>query len=1059
MRRKLETIVGTPVQLDRRAFLSLLSASAGLAWVGCGDSGGAGPSPSATPDADASTDVRADVVADTAVEGGDSGGPKTMFEVWRDMQQAVRSSPDHLVAEADRRVASKDPESIFRFVRDSIRTLPADEGGFGAASTRHAWGTRATLRAGAGTLRDKADLLAELYQRAGLKAAVVSAGLASSFDPSSAGILDPKTLTFTPTVDDPTWARWRAVLGLIGAAAPLPFVDEAGKVRAAIAAKIKPLLPASLSPASFDFSSLMRFPLVSVEVSGKTVFANPAFSGATFGETYTYETPGPADPASEPDIVMLKVSVTTTDAPDKLVDVVSGEFSVSDLVGRRALLAFVPTCVADGQWGASVESVTSFMPLIALHGMDLTDQQMADLCVAGTVLDMRGNVVSADSTGKVTVNGRALVSSSFDPTAAARVASLAVEANPVSFPLIKLRARAVDSLGKAVAGLGASSWKVEEDGVARPFTLMSNDSPFPRVLFILDTSTSLPPAFLGAEAAKVVRQIAERFLLIDPTCTFQVGAVDGGLTTPSTATPDPLKLEADALAVSGYASELWKALDDAAQYSPTLIVFLTDGASDSPPTADQLSRIASSVPAVMIGVGTVDMPSLEKMAAASGGKAFLVSQPDEAVNASATFLKERTEQPVEINYEAPSQGPSTRSVKLTLVGTTKEAQTTYNVPAVADGILPPALCGIHLTVTWGSRTFLRTIVGLPPEKATAIPQALLDEVRYALFGATVISFEGEAPTLSQWIDDYLAAKLSLEPLWNAVQAGDAPAARAAFSAGLRTLPSGLPNLHLALQEAPFSGPVPFSVGLRAVLTHTRVVPGKGTVRRVDILPLTRFASVSTTPQAAFERTLESSLLLSLAESKLFQNSTVSLLENQDLRLLDTYPSVDTDLADLDAATRQTWGKLLEPYAESINVLPKSGKPFAFYCLDPRTGTAIGVLPDGTGGGSSSDPKAVGNAALGLLNWASLLGELGGFGFAFGAFVALQKAILKVIIAEAIAVSQIGGDGDPFSGKGPICDLACDLAKSAAWELTGMGKVSKADAWAEAVTGKSIPCGC
>jgi hypothetical protein len=77
----------------------------------------------------------------------------------------VRASPDHLPARAANLVAAGDPASLYEFVRDEIVTYPPRVDSLTASDTTIRWGTRATLRGGAGTPREKADLLADRCYR------------------------------------------------------------------------------------------------------------------------------------------------------------------------------------------------------------------------------------------------------------------------------------------------------------------------------------------------------------------------------------------------------------------------------------------------------------------------------------------------------------------------------------------------------------------------------------------------------------------------------------------------------------------------------------------------------------------------------------------------------------------------------------------------------------------------------------------------------------------------------------------------------------------------------
>ena len=91
--------------------------------------------------------------------GPESAPVGDAYDVWRDMQHTLRTSPDHRAARADALVTADDTEGLFAFVRDEIALVPGREG-YVLAATEGRWGAAATLRGGAGTARERVDLLA-----------------------------------------------------------------------------------------------------------------------------------------------------------------------------------------------------------------------------------------------------------------------------------------------------------------------------------------------------------------------------------------------------------------------------------------------------------------------------------------------------------------------------------------------------------------------------------------------------------------------------------------------------------------------------------------------------------------------------------------------------------------------------------------------------------------------------------------------------------------------------------------------------------------------------------
>src|SRR5690349_855975 len=133
---------------------------------GC-DCGSDGGSVDAGPIEDGGADAAEDSGSEPDAEvdaGQDAAAPDAetldVFEAWREAREALQASPDHLPARANALIEAGDPEAIFEFVRDHIATYPSSAGGFQNAPDAIRWGVRGTLRGGAGSPREKAELLA-----------------------------------------------------------------------------------------------------------------------------------------------------------------------------------------------------------------------------------------------------------------------------------------------------------------------------------------------------------------------------------------------------------------------------------------------------------------------------------------------------------------------------------------------------------------------------------------------------------------------------------------------------------------------------------------------------------------------------------------------------------------------------------------------------------------------------------------------------------------------------------------------------------------------------------
>ena len=204
--------------------------------------------------------------------------PADPFTIWAQLQEALRQSPDHRLAAADKLVARRDPSALLAFVRDQIATCPPLDPM--AVVTEMRWGVRGTLRGGMGTPREKAELLVQLYQRAGFTAQVVTG---TPMDTSTAALTAMYFRTpeapFNPAIDQTTLDGFNATLGNTGTPT-LPLIDGSGAEAAAIASAVWSALPPGLAPQgqpdpTLALNTLNSLPLVAVQVGGKTVANRP----------------------------------------------------------------------------------------------------------------------------------------------------------------------------------------------------------------------------------------------------------------------------------------------------------------------------------------------------------------------------------------------------------------------------------------------------------------------------------------------------------------------------------------------------------------------------------------------------------------------------------------------------------------------------------------------------------------------------------------------------------------------------------------------------------------
>ncbi|HVU03597.1 MAG TPA: vWA domain-containing protein [Polyangiaceae bacterium] len=965
--------------------------------------------------------------------GAPDGGALDLFTAWERAQTAMRKSPDHLPAKAAALVAAKDATKLFEFVRDEISTYPPSDDGFYGAVDQLRFGARGTLRGGAGSPRDKAELLKSLYEQAGFTAEVVH----GTVDPAK---LDGKKMLFRPITRSYAPAMTKAegdeIRAALGHDAPptLTAVDSDGSQAEALATNLLGLLPSTLASTPFDFT-VTDVPLVAVTVSGEKKYANPLAPGAAFGDSATTDDPLPAGAPSDPPQVTVKLEAARSSAPFDRFTLVEHQYATEDVIGRRIHVAFTPPVGTESLIGLDPKSVEAVVPVVTVGAPDLTQADKDRLAVVGKPVSFGGNVYDLDLSGNPTIDGNPIPPANTDPNAAKAVTTVDASANGAAFPRVTVRVKATDAGGVGVPHLDASTIVVKEDGKPVSFTLTQTEAPPPRVVLLFDASTSVPAAFRGAGAVTVGDQIVTGLYSKYPNAAVRVGVIDFGVIWASTGwatTETDATTQVATLSTATGSSEIWQAVHDADVENPTLIVLVTDGDATDTPEAKFTDGIATGAPVLSIGVGTVVQATLDQLSTLSGGRSAGVTQQGDAVNAILGEVDARAVQDYVLSYRAPPTGNASRSVTVTINGQT--ATTTYDVPQAPA--TEPALSGVYLTVGVGSRQMTRAIAGFESGYTTAgavITPEILADVRSLLFGRVSIAVEGASPPPSVVMDDWIAEKLSLRPLWEAATAHDDAKTLAALKAGFSITPPKLPLSQPPLRDAIRTDSLTFEAGPRIATMLYKGHEGGALTRSLDLFPLTRFVTAAEDPRTAFTRTLTATAGLAVAEAGMYQGtSTLESLQGKTLTAMDAGQAENQ--AGLTPEEALRWAALEEPFNADYQVVGPA-KPGPFWAVDETSGTVMGILPDGSGG-AVEDACSAYDQANNFLQLASLLGSL--TGEAVGGWVAIAQWEVKYLTIATIVISG----GTPAGGtdlSNPAVDMGCGMFDDALGDaVPGLG---------------------
>ena len=379
--------------------------------------------------------------------------------------------------------------------------------------------------------------------------------------------------------------------------------------------------------------------------------------------------------------------------------------------------------------------------------------------------------------------------------------------------------------------------------------------------------------------------------------------------------------------------------------------------------------------------------------------------------------------PYALGYEAEADGATTRTVEVR-VGKAR-ASASFDVPEMAQRAAAPLPIGLSLAITVNGETITRTLAGAGAPMAADDPGVAdaVAAVEGAMLGGAMLSFEGPAPTFATWLDDLLSAKLELAP---ALEAGRAHDSFDALQHGIVQLPPEIVLLQSPVPGTTGGEPPTFEIGPRVVLYAETPRFGEGIVMRSDVLAFAGWDTAADDRAAAFRSTLRRSMRVAVLEASLFETSTLAALRGKKLSVVSPPgflpPGIVPD------KTLSDWSRRLGPYGDRLNLVPSDGVPGAFWSIDPMTGSVLGILDDGSGGGTRLSAREtlrrldevwdVISAALGL--GAFLIGT----SLAVSVWVAYYKAIARQVLKTAIVLEELV----PVPPSNPIIEFTCELAK-------------------------------
>lgn len=916
------------------------------------------------------------------------------FDAFREMQGVLRQSPDHWAARAAMLAAASDVEGLFELVRDDIAVIPGRGGFFDAGASRR-FGARATLRGGMGTVRERADLLRELLLQAGHQAEIYVGNPEPDFD-LDALLARPanRAVRFVATATQR--ARWASVLPPPADDFVVAALDGNGE---RVAAVEEILLEAGVTPAEandIDWD-LRTIPFVRATIDGEQIDLNPNVRDAEFGEARVLE-PELAPEAGPLDSVTVRLSIARANAPGEEIPLLEKTWSADELVGRTVTAAFATPHSLIEAAATSAADAQTFIPLLSVKGAELDDDEAHELSAVGETFTRGGERITLNDDGSMLTGGELVAPPPSDPELIASVESVEMAVDEAAFPEVNVFVTARDAGGRLVSDLAADAFSLEEDGEVVNATLRRSRAPAPKVTLLFDRSTSLPPEFLD-NAAATGRTIAEAVFEAVPDAELQIAGIDfNGPTIAGSFVTSLEEVDAQLAMLTGAASEVWTNLSSFSSTETAVVIAVSDFVAEDQANADMERALANGPPVLAVAVGEADLEVADRIAELSAGLRFDGEDAAGVAAAAAEFVALRNAYSYRLVYRAKREGAAMRDVRLAIDGGRLETTGEYTPPEMPAPL--PALSGIFLSVSTNGLEVKRTLAGSPALPASDLA---IDEADAMLFGHAVLGVEAGPPSLSSKLDEHIGERLALEPVVDAAVAEDAEALiRAVASARTRT-PA---NLRFAFSAGPdeIEGPATYPEGVSTALYVERPRWEQSSLRSLDWLPLTPRRTALRDPVEAFETTLRRTAYLAAIEEARFEESTLSLLDGDELALFE--PNA------IDAELGAAWYAPVSQYRDRLIAAPVDGAPLAFFTVNRFTGDVIGGLPDGTGGAIAAEVEQTLSQIESILSVAERAGEVGGFN---GIAVWVQLERTKAQIVGAVTILLAEGTQPDFAG--------------------------------------------
>ncbi|TBN06710.1 hypothetical protein EYD45_02165 [Hyunsoonleella flava] len=852
---------------------------------------------------------------------------KPPFGVWKDMIKVLEQSPDHFIGRRNALVASKNPEAMTNFVRESFQIIPRQSDFLHQAAYGTIYGKQMALRCGLATPREKAEILKDMLVEAGYEAKVVLEETNITLDEAKAIVYQKIAPEFAPPISKKKMRKWQSMLGVTntqGHYTEIPnFIENSEALATNLLNKIDKKYVRDVN-VNFRFHN-NAVPSVVFYEEGVEKYAHvfdPKVSFGNFHPTNKNKTFNEAGEYNDP----LDEDITITLSCRKALDhwneteLLSGTWKLSELLGNQLQIQFLNNMSFEEQSVKTISEISSFTPCFALQDINKDTAYMEKRSVLGEPITLEGVKIFEN------YNPDSLPSNE-ETSAIKKIHSFEGTVMPQAFPKVRLELSPKDAQGNIIEGVSISNFEILDNDM-HVTGWMNQNVLSPKVLLLYDTSASMPVEYAGEQIKLFLKNTEDAIKVAYPRAK---------------------------VILQQTGSNIYTALLKAKQLDVDLILYATDGDNNDLFDPSYTPIYEAGPPAIFLNVkpqGTVYQYLRDNMD-------FIEISADnqELTITEITKIVEGLKFPTYVvTYNSFGENED-HKVEVKIKDTTHKVNLNYKFPEPSDSLLGNRMVGLYLTLNrLGRNPIRRVLAGYEPHNdyygnPTKLTRKMVDQVHEMFLGGAVMAFEREAPTLSIQLTEYLQTLMSNQNWFEAYQNGDVKKAVEELGKGGLSYPSILLSMLQPIKNNVTEHAVTYPNGFRSCIV--KFTPGyynKETKTSFDFLPTSEYQSVSRIGTGNFEETLKKTAQLAILEGHVFPDSAYAQLKEKPLLL-------NREIGNDDQFSPGNLGNDGHYFGKQIfgggplKLFDTSWQVKSFWSIDTTKGELYGILPDQTGGGT------------------------------------------------------------------------------------------------------------